>query len=68
MAPLESSLNQSSTKKESSKDNKTPKEAQPETAQNQPIDPSITKIFQSTISGPDELTDPSIDDILRGAT
>jgi hypothetical protein len=32
------------------------------------IDPSTTKILQSTVSGSDELTDPSTHEHLRGVT
>ena len=63
MAPTESTTTSSSNQpsSESKGDNKL-EEAPPET------DPSTVKILQSTVSGSDELTDPSTDEYLRGAT
>jgi hypothetical protein len=63
MAPTESTTTSSSNQpsSESKGDNKL-EEAPPET------DPSTVEILQSTVSGSDELTDPSTDEHLRGAT
>ena len=44
-----------------------PGEAQPETAQSQPTDPSTASHLQWTVKGSNELTDPSMDEILREA-
>jgi hypothetical protein len=43
-------------------------EAQPKPAHEQLTDPSIAALFQYTVSRSDELTDPVMEEILRGAT
>jgi len=63
MAPTESIIISSSNQSSSeSKGEDKLKEAPPE------IDPSTVKILQSTVSGLDELIDPSTDEYLRGVT
>jgi hypothetical protein len=63
MALIESTITSSSNQLSSeSKGNNKLKEAPPET------DLSTTEILQSTVSGSDKLTDPSIEEYLREST
>jgi hypothetical protein len=60
--PLSSQNQPPSSESKSSKGNNKPEEAQLET------DPSTVKHLQDTVGRSDDLTDPSTDKYLRGAT
>ena len=66
MATTDPQSTSSST--ESSKVDVKPEEAQPETAQNQPTDPSTDELLEQTVSESSKLTDPAMEDLLRGET
>ncbi|KAH8589075.1 hypothetical protein B0O99DRAFT_746270 [Bisporella sp. PMI_857] len=75
MAPTETTDPQStspnhlsSEQPKPSKADDTPGDAHPETTQNQSTDPATVELLQHTVRSTDELTDPAIEEILRGAT
>jgi hypothetical protein len=61
MAPTQSGSNQPSSVPKSPEGEDKSRESQAETAQDQPTDPSVTKIFESTVSDSDKITDPAIE-------
>jgi hypothetical protein len=67
MAPTES-VDQSSSASKSIEGDGKPEEAEQETVQKYSADPSVTKMFQYTVSDSDGLSDPAIKEALRGAS